>query len=67
MYGAYACGYLMRGVWCSCDCREEHNLSKNRYKDVICYDDNRVILEGSEVGGAWMVCGNQSHWTFIYV
>ena len=35
--------------------REPCNISKNRYKDVICYDDNRVILEGSEVGQAKLV------------
>lgn len=26
-------------------CRLPFNTSKNRYKDVICYDDSRVVLK----------------------
>ena len=27
-------------------CRLRCNLSKNRYKDVVCYDESRVVLQG---------------------
>ena len=52
-------------------CRLRCNLSKNRYKDVVCYDETRVVLkalpgvEGSDYIHANYVSGYNKPQAFI--
>ena len=63
--------YVSSHVMCFFSCRLRCNLAKNRYKDVVCYDETRVVLktssgvEGSDYIHANYVSGYSKPQAFV--